>query len=239
MSIIRPGYLPTPRPAIPVGIEIKRSPPLAPLLLTLLPCSTARQARKPPTYTFKIPLLYSRKPPNRFNNSIHLSISMYSHSRDGLPEYPSPDAPRPPAHHTPPTQYIDPQLDAATTAAASACPVSRGVTPVPLLEQLRRLPELRAMPWKPGYELPPERSTESPRVQQRGASLLATRGRVAERACDQCAAGHGRFMYCVTLGHWFQGGCSTCIFTSKGNKCSLRIQNTGRARLLNPESSYG
>ena len=99
---------------------------------------------------------------------------------------------------------------------------------VPFLDRLRTLPEVRAIPWRPGQELPPERAVDSPRVQQRGATLLSTRGAVAATPCDHCAAGYGRFSVSVTLEQWFQGACSSCIFTSKGNKCSLRTQTSGQ-----------
>lgn len=45
------------------------------------------------------------------------------------------------------------------------------------LDALRALPELRPIPWKPGHELPLEKTTEHTRVQTRGAFLLVTRGR--------------------------------------------------------------
>ena len=48
-----------------------------------------------------------------------------------------------------------------------------------------------------------------------------------QNPCEHCAAGLGRFTSCITLEHWFQGACSTCIFTSKGNKCSLRVETLG------------
>ncbi|KAH7384866.1 hypothetical protein BKA64DRAFT_711986 [Cadophora sp. MPI-SDFR-AT-0126] len=101
---------------------------------------------------------------------------------------------------------------------------------VPFLERLKRLPEVRpSIPWRPGQELPPEKAIDSPRVQQRGAVLLSTRGAVMPNPCEHCAGGYGRFSVCVTLRHWFQGACSSCIFTSKGNKCSLRTQTSGTA----------
>jgi hypothetical protein len=99
---------------------------------------------------------------------------------------------------------------------------------IPFLDRLRALPEVRQIPWRPGQELPPEKSTDSPRVQQRGACLLATRGNIMQNPCEHCAAGLGRFTSCITLEHWFQGACSTCIFTSKGNKCSLRVETLGK-----------
>ncbi|CAG8973362.1 hypothetical protein HYALB_00000125 [Hymenoscyphus albidus] len=100
---------------------------------------------------------------------------------------------------------------------------------IPFLERLRALPEVRSIPWRPGQELPREKAIDSPRVQQRGAILLSTRGNVVESACSHCAGGFGRFAQCITLDPWFQGACSTCIFTSKGNKCSLRFQTSGTA----------
>jgi hypothetical protein len=98
---------------------------------------------------------------------------------------------------------------------------------IPFLDRLRALPEVRSIPWRLGQELPPERSIDSPRVQQRGAILLSTRGTVSPSPCEHCAAGYGRFSVCITLELWFQGACSSCIFTSKGNKCSLRFQTSG------------
>ncbi|CAL3965425.1 unnamed protein product [Diplocarpon coronariae] len=98
---------------------------------------------------------------------------------------------------------------------------------IPFLDRLRALPELRPIPWRPGQELPRERSFDSPRVQQRGATLLSTRGAIASAACEHCSSGYGRFGLCVTLPQWFQGACSSWIFTSKGNRCSLRTQISG------------
>ncbi|KAG0649516.1 hypothetical protein D0Z07_4336 [Hyphodiscus hymeniophilus] len=92
------------------------------------------------------------------------------------------------------------------------------------LSRLSQLPIQRPLPWRTGQDLPPERSSESDRVQQRGASLLAARGTIATEPCTQCAAGRGRFSHCITLGNWFQGACSSCVFTSRGNRCSLRLQ---------------
>lgn len=99
---------------------------------------------------------------------------------------------------------------------------------IPFLERLKRVPEVRtSIPWRPGQELPPEKAMDSPRVQQRGAVLLSTRGAIMPDPCEHCAGGYGRFSVCVTLRHWFQGACSSCVFTSKGNKCSLRTQTSG------------
>ncbi|KAE8444495.1 hypothetical protein EG329_000479 [Mollisiaceae sp. DMI_Dod_QoI] len=54
---------------------------------------------------------------------------------------------------------------------------------IPFLERLRRIPSVREIPWRPGQELPPEKAEDSPRVQQRGAILLSTRGKVMELKC--------------------------------------------------------
>lgn len=95
------------------------------------------------------------------------------------------------------------------------------------LDRIKVLPEMRDLPWREDQELPPERSTESQRVQQRGACMVATRGRIMTNPCSHCKQGYGRFSHCIVLEEWFQGACATCIFTSKGNKCSLRIKNLG------------
>lgn len=100
-------------------------------------------------------------------------------------------------------------------------------------EKLRTLPVVRPIPWRPGQELPPEKSSDSPRVQQRGAVLLATRGQIADPPCTHCAGGYGRFSECIALGNWFQGACSGCVFTSKGNKCSLRHEVSGKHWIAN------
>lgn len=60
---------------------------------------------------------------------------------------------------------------------------------VPFLERLRRIPQVREIPWRPGQELSPEKAEDSPRVQQRGACLLSTRGKVMELKCEHCARG--------------------------------------------------
>lgn len=100
------------------------------------------------------------------------------------------------------------------------------------LDRIKVLPEMRDIPWREGQTLPPERSTESQRVQQRGACMVATRGRVMTKPCTHCESGYGRFSQCIVLEEWFQGACATCIFTSKGNKCSLRIKHLGIYSLI-------
>ena len=104
------------------------------------------------------------------------------------------------------------------------------------LSRLSHLPTQRPLPWRLGQELPPERSLDSERVQQRGASLLATRGDVAGEPCSQCVAGQGRFTHCIALGNWFQGACASCVFTSRGNRCSLRLL---RGMLMFPGLVWG
>jgi Protein of unknown function (DUF3716) len=95
------------------------------------------------------------------------------------------------------------------------------------LEGLRALPEVRPIPWIAGKELPPEKSTESPRSQTRGAFLLATRGKVRNPPCTHCATGVGRFSLCISLEGWFHGACSTCQMGTRGNLCSLRKDAEG------------
>lgn len=122
-----------------------------------------------------------------------------------------------------------PNPPAPVVASGSGPPerAQKTTSQIPFLERLRQLPEVRPIPWRPGQELPREKAIDSPRVQQRGAILLSTRGNVVESPCSHCAGGFGRFAQCITLDPWFQGACSTCIFTSKGNKCSLRFQTSG------------
>jgi Protein of unknown function (DUF3716) len=128
------------------------------------------------------------------------------------------------------TRETNPQTPATQNAREQARSSPRpGSIHIPFLDRLRALPEVREIPWRPGQELPPERSIDSPRVQQRGAILLSTRGAIAPSPCEHCAGGYGRFSKCVTLEHWFQGACSGCIFTSKGNKCSLRCLKSGKS----------
>src|SRR4051794_39305138 len=82
------------------------------------------------------------------------------------------------------------------------------LTKLPLLERLAKLPKKREIPWQEGKELPPEKSTESSRLQQRGACLLSTKGDIAQIACDHCVkTNNGRFTNCIALYPWFQGAC--------------------------------
>lgn len=99
-------------------------------------------------------------------------------------------------------------------------------TPDPL-EALRALPEVRQIPWHDGKELPPEKSTQSPRSQTRGAFLLVTRGEIRNPPCSHCATGVGRFSVCVSLDGWFHGACATCQMGTRGNTCSLRKDAEG------------
>jgi hypothetical protein len=108
------------------------------------------------------------------------------------------------------------------------------------LDPLRALPELRLIPWYQGKELPLHKSTESTRVQTRGASLLASRGEVRDPPCTHCATGVGRFSQCIALDNWFHGACATCQFATRGNLCSLR-QNKKVGRFsasANPDAFF-
>lgn len=90
------------------------------------------------------------------------------------------------------------------------------------LDPLRALPEIRPIPWYAGKELPIDKSTESTRVQTRGACLLASRGQVQNQPCNHCQSGVGRFSLCIALDDWFHGACATCQLATRGNLCSLR-----------------
>lgn len=90
------------------------------------------------------------------------------------------------------------------------------------LDRLRALPEVRPIPWYPGKELPPEKSTESDRVQTRSACIMASRGKINEPPCTHCATGLGRFSKCISLDEYLSGACSTCHLAARGNSCSLR-----------------
>jgi hypothetical protein len=92
------------------------------------------------------------------------------------------------------------------------------------LDRLRALPEIRRIPWYPGKELPPEKSTLSDRVQTRSACLMATRGRINDPPCSHCATGLGRFSMCVSLDEFLSGACSTCHLAARGNSCSIRLK---------------
>ena len=96
------------------------------------------------------------------------------------------------------------------------------------LDKLRALPELRPIPWYEGKELPPEKSTQSSRVQTRGACLLVSRGNVMNPPCNHCAAGIGRFSLCVSSSDWFNGACATCQLATRGNLCTYRKKDTIR-----------
>ena len=96
------------------------------------------------------------------------------------------------------------------------------------LDPLRALPELRPIPWYVGKELSTEKSTESTRVQTRGACLLASRGNVNDPPCNHCKSGVGRFSVCISLEGWFHGACATCQLATRGNLCSLRTNKDSR-----------
>lgn len=100
------------------------------------------------------------------------------------------------------------------------------------LDKLRALPKVREIPFYEGKELPADRSTESTRVQTRGACLLASRGEVQTPPCTHCASGVGRFSQCIALDDWFHGACATCQLATRGNLCSLRNRDTLRMYIL-------
>lgn len=139
-------------------------------------------------------------------------------------QYQSPPQPTAPAPAPNSGQQRSPARIAKSPVASSSTTSQHRFS-----EKLRTLPVVRPIPWRSGQELPPEKSSDSPRVQQRGAVLLATRGQIADPPCTHCAGGYGRFSECIALGNWFQGACSGCVFTSKGNKCSLRHEVSGNA----------
>ena len=95
------------------------------------------------------------------------------------------------------------------------------------LDSLRALPEVRPIPWMPGKELPPDKSTESPRTQTKSAFLLSTRGKINDPGCNHCQSGVGRFLHCITMDGWFHGACATCQMGTRGNLCSLRSDGVG------------
>ncbi|CAG8952918.1 hypothetical protein HYFRA_00007632 [Hymenoscyphus fraxineus] len=95
------------------------------------------------------------------------------------------------------------------------------------LRDLQALPEVRSIPWIPGRELPPDKSTESPRAQTRGAFMLSTRGKIRDPPCNHCTSGSGRFSVCVSLDSWFFGACATCQMATRGHLCSLRTAANG------------
>lgn len=101
------------------------------------------------------------------------------------------------------------------------------------LDALAALPVVRSVPWKPGKELPPDKSTESPRYQTRGGCLLAMRGHVMEPRCSHCASPGSRLSLCVSLPGWYRGSCAACQMRAKGAQCSLR-QSVARMYLSEP-----
>ncbi|KAG9240222.1 hypothetical protein BJ878DRAFT_308092 [Calycina marina] len=98
------------------------------------------------------------------------------------------------------------------------------------LDELRALPEIRPIPWKPGKELPLEASIEAQRVQTRGACLLVTRGEVREPRCTHCSKDLGRFSMCVALEGVFNGACATCQLATRANLCDFRKPDTLRLK---------
>ncbi|KAF4630610.1 hypothetical protein G7Y89_g7534 [Cudoniella acicularis] len=149
----------------------------------------------------------------------------YNPLYEGLPRFtgdqPNPAFSTPLAHHN---------HNHGPNTMAMEAPRSSSVgrkTAIDSLSGLRALPEVRPIPWATGKELPPDKSTESPRTQTRGAFLLSTRGIVRNPPCTHCATGAGRFALCISLEAWFQGACSTCQMATRGNLCSLRVESSG------------
>jgi hypothetical protein len=144
----------------------------------------------------------------------------YANPPNALPQY----APRDCASSSP-----GPAFYAASPSGSGNNSASRARKPGnDALDGLRALPEVRSIPWHEGKELPPEKSTESPRSQTRGAFLLSTRGKIRNPPCTHCATGVGRFSVCVSLDGWFHGACATCQMGTRGNLCSLRKDAEGR-----------
>lgn len=146
----------------------------------------------------------------------------FASSQRGLPQY----AQREFASSSPGAAFY-----AASPVGSANNSGSKGRKPgVDALEGLRALPEVRPIPWQEGKELPPDKSTESPRSQTRGAFLLSTRGQIRDPPCSHCATGVGRFSACISLDGWFHGACATCQMGTRGNLCSLRKEAEGMLR---------
>lgn len=151
----------------------------------------------------------------------------FANHPNGLPQY----APREFASSSPGAAF-----HAASPAGSGNNSTSKARKPgIDALEGLRALPEVRPIPWQEGKELPPEKSTESPRSQTRGAFLLSTRGQIRNPPCTHCSTGVGRFSVCISLEGWFHGACATCQMGTRGNLCSLRKE--GMLRPLSVVSS--
>ncbi|KAF8857534.1 hypothetical protein BDZ45DRAFT_432105 [Acephala macrosclerotiorum] len=121
-------------------------------------------------------------------------------------------------------QWYEPAPDAPTPQSATA---TRYKATPQNIETLRRLPEVRSIPWKVGKQIGPEKSTQSDRPQTRGAYMLVTRGEIRNPPCTNCEHGSGRFSVCVSLNEYYQGACATCVLATRGTTCTLRQDIAG------------
>lgn len=116
--------------------------------------------------------------------------------------------------------------DNSTPTIEAPIPQSSSTRPKPAaphnIEKLKLLPEVRSIPWKPGKQVEPVKSTESPRSQTRGAFMIVTRGQIRNPPCTNCESGTGRFSLCVPMNAWYHGACATCVLATRGTKCTLR-----------------
>ncbi|KAI9047235.1 hypothetical protein LZ554_008689 [Drepanopeziza brunnea f. sp. 'monogermtubi'] len=92
------------------------------------------------------------------------------------------------------------------------------------LSYLTSLPIVRQIPWKDGQALQGIKSFDDERPHIRGAVLLSMRGEIAQKECEKCARGSGRFKHCIYLDDIFQGACATCYYSSRGAYCTLRLE---------------
>ena len=86
------------------------------------------------------------------------------------------------------------------------------------LHDLKQLPELRPIAWKPGKAVPEINN----RREKVAACLVATRGVVADKPCTNCARGKGPMANCVSLAPWIHSSCANCHFHGQGYQCSFR-----------------
>ncbi|RDW79607.1 hypothetical protein BP6252_04245 [Coleophoma cylindrospora] len=99
---------------------------------------------------------------------------------------------------------------------------------------LEALPTQRAIPWKKGKEMPPEKSLMSARVQVRTGCILSIKGQPVEPKCDHCAlSSSSKLTQCIALPNWFHGACAACVMRARGAQCTLRTAaEDTRSRLL-------
>ncbi|XMA09736.1 hypothetical protein WAI453_002527 [Rhynchosporium graminicola] len=104
--------------------------------------------------------------------------------------------------------------------------------PADPLQSILDLPILRPIPWREGHELPPDKSTEHERMQPRSATIMTTRGDIADPACASCARGVGHFAVCIVKEGYFLGACATCYFNHNGVSCSFRKEKEAGAKAV-------